>query len=346
MPASTGDAAAARDQDQAPRPLPFRPRPAAGETAVSYVRRLARANHLRPGYLRRYLRDPANPGQVRLDWLAALAGRDQATIERAVAGPHHGPGSRPAAPARGKAALFAEIRQDAGQAGLSVRALADLHGVHRRTVRQALASPVPAPRKRPTGRTSKLDPFKDAIGTILQQEADNPDQPVRTAKEIFNWLATEHGATQVSYSTVRNYVAGRRTLRPRPRRVPAPATPGSAGPPSGSIPATMSSAHLAVEHRDLPGLRDLLDAGHDVEDDNGDGWTLLRHAIDAEYDVHARTGQPLHADVTAFLLARGADPLRQRSGLPAVAAAETRGHWLAAEVMRAWIRQGQNPAAT
>jgi hypothetical protein len=92
-------------------------------------------------------------------------------------------------------------------------------------------------------------------------------------QEIFEWLAAEHGATQVSYSTVRDYVVGRRTLRPRPRRIPAPAPPGSAGPPGGSTPMPMSPAHLAVEHGDLPGLRDLLDAGRDVEDDSGDGWT-------------------------------------------------------------------------
>jgi hypothetical protein len=343
MPASTGDApAAGRRQDHQPRPLPFRPRPTAGETIASYVRRLARANHLRPGYLRRYLRDPGNPGQVRLDWLAVLAGRDPAAIERALTSPHPGPGPRPAARRKGKAALFTEIRRDAEQAGLSVRALADRHGVHRRTVREALASPVPAPRKRPAGRASKLDPFKDAIGTVLQQEADNPGQPARTAKEIFDWLVAEHGATDVSYSTVRGYVAGRRTLRPGPRRTPIPAPQGPAGPPSRSILTAMSPAHRAVEHGDLPGLLDLLDAGRDVEDDSGDGWTLLRHAIDTEYDIHARTGQPLHADITAFLLARGADPLRQRSGLPIVAQAETRGHWLAAEIIRAWIRQGQH----
>jgi transposase len=295
MPASTGDAlAAGQGQDHAPRPLPFRPRPAAGETTVPYVRRLARANHLRPGYLRRYLHDPGNPGQVRLDLLAILAGRDQAAVERALTATKPGPRPRPIARKQGKTALFTEIRQDAEQAGLSVRALADRHGVHRRTVRQALASPVPAPRKRPTGRTSKLDPFKDAIGTILQQEADNPDQPARTAKEIFEWLVAERGATQVSYSTVRNYVADRRTLRPRPRRTPTPppssASPPSASQPRRSTPMTMSPAHLAVEREDLSRLRDLLDAGHDVEDDNGDGWTLLRHAIDVEYDGHTQTG--------------------------------------------------------
>jgi uncharacterized protein len=351
MPASTGDApAAGQGQDHRPRPLPFRPRPTAGETTASYIRRLARANHLRPGYLRRYLRDPGNPGQVRLDWLSVLADRDQAAIERALTATQPGPRPRPTARRQGKAALFTEIRQDAEQAGLSVRALADRHGVHRRTVREALASPVPAPRKRPTGRTSKLDPFKDAIGTVLQQEADNPDQPARTAREIFDWLVAEHGATQVSYSTVRDYVAGRRTLRPRPRRTPAPppssASPASASQPRRSTPMTMSPAHLAVEHEDLSRLRDLLDAGHDVEDDNGDGWTLLRHAIDVEYDGHAQAGLPLHADVTAFLLARGADQLRPRNGMPVVVEAEIRGHWLAAEIMRAWIGQGQGPAAT
>jgi hypothetical protein len=58
-------------------------------------------------------------------------------------------------------------------------------------------------------------------------------------------------------------------------------------------------------------------------------------------DGHTQTGLPLHADVTAFLLARGADPSRPRNGIPVVAETEIRGHWLAAEIMRAWIGQGQ-----
>jgi hypothetical protein len=54
--------------------------------------------------------------------------------------------------------------------------------------------------------------------------------------------------------------------------------------------------------------------------------------------------QPAYSGTPGMFWARGADPLR--SGLPAVAEAETRGHWLAAEIMRAWIRRGQHPAAT
>jgi len=92
---------------------------------------------------------------------------------------------------------------------------------------------------------------------------------------------------------------------------------------------------------DLPKLRDLLDAGHDVEDDDGSGWTLLRHAIDIEIDGHDQTDKPLHVDVTAFLLAQEADPMRPYNGVPAIVAAETRGHWLAAEVMRMRIGRGR-----
>jgi hypothetical protein len=85
-----------------------------------------------------------------------------------------------------------------------------------------------------------------------------------------------------------------------------------------SLAMTWSPAHLAVEQEDLPRLRELLDAGHDVEDDNGDGWTLLRHALDVERDTHVQSGQPLHADITAYLLVRGADPLRAHNGMPVV----------------------------
>ena len=101
-----------------------------------------------------------------------------------------------------------------------------------------------------------------------------------------------------------------------------------------------SPAHQAVEMEDLPKLRDLLDAGHDVEDDDGSGRTLLRHAIDIEIDSHDQ-GRPLHVDVTAFLLARGADPMRSCNGVPAITEAETRGHWLAAEVMRMQLGPGR-----
>lgn len=59
--------------------------------------------------------------------------------------------------------LFARIRRDHRHEDLSIRALAEPHGVHRRTVRQALAAAEPPPWKPRTRPVSILDPFKPAI---------------------------------------------------------------------------------------------------------------------------------------------------------------------------------------
>jgi hypothetical protein len=62
-----------------------------GEDAHAYLRRLARANHLRPSYLRRYLQDPDGGDEPRLDWLAILADRSPQSLDRAFTAPatHH-----------------------------------------------------------------------------------------------------------------------------------------------------------------------------------------------------------------------------------------------------------------
>jgi uncharacterized protein len=333
-----------------PRPLPVRPRPVTGESTGSYVRRLARANHLRPAYLRQYLAS-SKDGTIRIDLLAAMAGRSPAALEHALADlsrqqgalPHRGPRARPDRNAA-RAALFTAIRRDAAEGRLSHRALADRYGVHRRTVLQALQSPVPAPRKPQPPRRSRLEPYKQLIRDMVQADPGTRS----TVTSIVNTLVTEHGMTGISYSTVRNYVVSLRgnSRRPRPAARHTVASPLPPGPAPRTPAMTWSPAHLAVEQEDLRQLRDLLDAGHDVEDDDGHGWTLLRHAIDVEHDGHVRTGGPLHADITAFLLARGADPLHPCNGMTAVAEAEIRGHWLAAEIMRAWIARGRQPAGS
>jgi hypothetical protein len=321
------------------RPMPIRPRPVPGESTGSYVRRLARANHLRPSYLRRYLASPKD-GTIRIDLLAALAGRSPAALAHALtdlapqhgAHPHRGPRAKPTRTAA-RTALFTAIRRDAGN-GMSRRALADRHGVHRRTVLQALQSPVPAPRKPLPPRKSWLEPFKDLIRDMIQADPDGQ----RTVTSIMRALATDHNMTGISYPTVRTYVASLRgTTRPPRRTASDPPTPALPPGPSRRTPAIRwSPAHLAVEQQDLPRLKDLLDAGHDAEDDDGHGWTLLRHAIDVEHDIHIQADGPLHADITAFLLARGADPLHTCNGTTIIAEAETCGHWLAAEIMLAW----------
>lgn len=99
----------------------------------------------------------------------------------------------------------------------------------------------------------------------------------------------------------------------------------------------MTLAHDAVENEDLPRLRDLLDAGADLEE-TFEGLTLLQHAIDVEIDSHTQTGRPLHVDTTAYLLSRGADPLASPLGSGAGSAlhmARMGGHWLAVALIEA-----------
>src|SRR5260370_26245327 len=130
--------------------------------------------------------------------------------DRSRARPRPGGRAIPDRQKKAKAALFAAIRRDAAEPGLSHRALADRYGVHRRTVLQALKSPLPAPRKPQPPRTSRLDPFKDAIRNMVQEDR----QGRRTVTSIMSTLVTDHGMTGVSYPVVRNYVVSLRGSSP------------------------------------------------------------------------------------------------------------------------------------
>jgi hypothetical protein len=98
-----------------------------------------------------------------------------------------------------------------------------------------------------------------------------------------------------------------------------------------------SPAHQAIELGDVLALAGVLDSGADVEDPDEQGMTLLLHAIAVESDAAAETGEPPQVDITALLLARGADPERRDAiGRTPAQVAELAGHWLAAELLRAW----------
>jgi transposase len=111
---------------------------------------------------------------------------------------------------RSKVEQFAAIRRDHRIEELSIRALADRHHVHRRTVRQALESAVPPARKTPQRVAPRLEPFKTAIDEMLRSDLDAPKKQRHTARRIFARLVDEHGAVGLSYSAVRDHVRKRR----------------------------------------------------------------------------------------------------------------------------------------
>jgi transposase len=106
--------------------------------------------------------------------------------------------------------LFERIRRDRELEGLGLRALARRHGVHRRTVRQALASAIPPGRKRPEGRPAPaLGAYRELIDSWLIADQSAPPKQRHTAKRVHERLVEEHGAG-VAETTVRDYVRGRK----------------------------------------------------------------------------------------------------------------------------------------
>ena len=102
--------------------------------------------------------------------------------------------------------LFEQIRRDARRDGLSVRALAQRYGVHRRTVRQALAAAIPPARKAPARDAPVLGPWKALIIAWLEADQRAPRKQRHTARRIWQRLCDEYGAT-VAEPTVRAFVA-------------------------------------------------------------------------------------------------------------------------------------------
>jgi transposase len=106
--------------------------------------------------------------------------------------------------------LFEQIRRDRDREGLSTRALAVRHGVHRRAVRQALASPVPPVKRAPEYRPSpRLGAYHAVIDAWLEADRAAPRKQRHTARRVWQRLVEEHDAV-VSERQVSRYVRARR----------------------------------------------------------------------------------------------------------------------------------------
>jgi transposase len=108
---------------------------------------------------------------------------------------------------RSKVELFEEIRRaEAATEGPSIRELSRKFGVHRRTVRLALESPVPPSRRVSVRPSPALGPWKGTIDRWLAEDLMAPRKQRHTARRMFERLAEEHDA-EVSETSVRRYVA-------------------------------------------------------------------------------------------------------------------------------------------
>jgi len=100
---------------------------------------------------------------------------------------------------------FEDIRRDS-RAGVSIRGLADRYGVHRRTVRAAIADAVPPARKVAQRVRPVTGPWEAIVREILETDRTVHRKQRHTARRIWERLLDEHGA-QVGESTVRHLVA-------------------------------------------------------------------------------------------------------------------------------------------
>jgi hypothetical protein len=105
---------------------------------------------------------------------------------------------------------FEGIRRDSRDRAMSIRALAKRHGVHRRTVRQALADATPPARKLAERSAPAAGRYVDLVRRWLIEDQAAPRKQRHTARRIWQRLVEEEDA-RVGESTVRNLVARLRT---------------------------------------------------------------------------------------------------------------------------------------
>lgn len=119
--------------------------------------------------------------------------------------------------------LFETIRREYEFGVGTIQGVARTLGVHRRLVREALASAVPAERKRPQRARPAIEPLVAFIDAILLADRQAPRKQRHTAHRIYTRITQERPDCRVAEPTIRRYVRLRKAelgLLPRETFVP------------------------------------------------------------------------------------------------------------------------------
>ncbi|MGC0386751.1 hypothetical protein [Streptomyces sp. SAI-129] len=214
-------------------PLPVRLRPCLGEAANSYIRRLARANHLKPSFLHCYLSGPPQWfAKPLLENLAMVAGRSPEALERALVdastlGGTNRPRRLPRRdPFAWRRSLAHRIAQEA-LTGAQVRALAKRYNIRDREVRFALETT----RLTTTVTGPLTDPVTDELADLIESMISRR----LNGRQIWTELMDHHDYL-ITYGSVRHYLRYARCRRPPAhaeesgrQQIALSATPGRRG---------------------------------------------------------------------------------------------------------------------
>lgn len=111
---------------------------------------------------------------------------------------------------RASVELFEEIRREYEFGVGTIQGVARKFGVHRRMVREALASAVPAVKISVQRARPRTGPLTDFIDGILEADRKAPRKQRHTAHRIWVRIGSEYPEYPVSESTVREYVRERK----------------------------------------------------------------------------------------------------------------------------------------
>jgi transposase len=106
--------------------------------------------------------------------------------------------------------LFETLRREYEFGVGTVQGVARKFGVHRRLVREALGSAVPAARKRPQRERPAIGPLVEFIDAILLADRKAPRKQRHTAHRISTRITQERPECQVAEPTIRRYVRQRK----------------------------------------------------------------------------------------------------------------------------------------